>query len=95
MLTNNLNQFFQPGFSDEFHLSSHKGQLEGGRLCEDVFCRRIPVGLEFIGHEPDAHSKAVDEVEGLSHCVENLEQFCRRNNDGCGWEMLCVPGYQV
>lgn len=69
--------------------------LEGGRLCEDVFCRRIPVGLEFIGHEPNAHSKAVDEVEGLSHCVENLEQFCRRNDDGCGWEMLCVPGYQV
>ena len=51
----------------EMRVSGLHDDLEGGWLCEDVFGRRIPVGFELIGHESDAHSEAVDKVQGLHH----------------------------
>ena len=48
-------------------ISGLHDDLEGGWLGEDIFRRRITVGFEFIGHEPDAHSEAVHKAKGPHH----------------------------
>ena len=38
--------------------------LEGRRLREDILCRRISIGLQFICNQTNAHSETVDIAQG-------------------------------
>ena len=48
-------------------VSGFHNNLERIRVGKNVFRRQVAVGFQFICNESDAHSEAVDKIQGLHH----------------------------